>query len=83
MGLEPSTAAVPPASPHISAKRRFSLGHVHGLQKSRGPAMGKDSQGVSQLDLPVSQTPRLLGLPRVRDSSGVSFSFLSPQTERK
>lgn len=30
--------------------------------------MGKDSQGVSQLDLPVSQTPRLLGLPRVRDS---------------
>lgn len=27
--------------------------------------MGKDSQGVSQLDFPVSQTPRLLGLPCV------------------
>ena len=65
MGLEPSTAAVPPASPHISGKKRFFLGHVHGLQKSRRPAMGKDGQGVSQLDLPVFQTPRLLGLPCV------------------
>ena len=30
--------------------------------------MGKDGQGVSQLDLPVFQTPRLLGLPCVRGS---------------
>ena len=68
MGLEPSTAAIPPVSPHISGKRRFSPGHVYGLQKSRRPAMGKDGQGVSQLDLSVSQTSGLLGLPRVRSS---------------
>lgn len=47
--------------------------------------MGKDSQGVSQLDFPqVSQTPRLLGLPRVRTLfRGVILLSQSPVTEPK